>query len=621
NNGRTDVGTQEVTATITGDNFTTLVLTADLTVTPATVADITFADDSFVYDGTAKSLVISGILPEGTSVSYSNNSRTDVGSQEVTATITGDNYTSLVLAADLTVTPATVIDITFADDSFVYDGTAKSMVISGTLPDGTSVSYSNNSRTDVGSQEVTATISGANFTGVSFTANLSITKAILTVKADSGQGKEFGMEDPELTYQVSGLQGSDSEAIITGALSRGAGEDVGTYLIQLGSLSAGANYMINFTGAEFRIISIDTDGDGVPDDVEAEEGTDPDDPTDYADSDGDDVPDYVEDRKGTDPVHAGDYLDTDGDDVPDYVEEQQGSDLNDGADFVDIDEDGIPDYVEDRSVVDFISHSIDVQWGTMTDELKLPEEVVMITANGEFINQAVTWDLAEYEPMSSGTGSYTGIVALPAGLFNPSGLQPTLEITVLAKPAPQDVTLSENSFIGIPDQFFQEIGAFTVVDPTDDQHSLSLPDGVQDNGFFEVLDGILFWSSAEQAEGRTDFTIVLSVSDRAGNILEKEFSIIRERTPLEQLPIPNSFTPNGDGVNDTWGMSALRYYGGVRISVFAIGGDRLFYTENPDIRWDGVFNGKVMPVGAYLYVIEVGETGEIRRGMLNLVNE
>ncbi|WP_198673067.1 MBG domain-containing protein, partial [Algoriphagus litoralis] len=180
NNGRTDVGTQEVTATITGSNFTTLVLTADLTITPATVTGITFEDQSFVFDGSARSLAISGNLLTGTSVAYTNNSRTNVGTQEVTATITGSNFTTLVLTADLTITPATITGITLADGSFVFDGTEKSLAITGTLPDGTSIAYTNNGRTDIGTQEVTATISGANFTTLELTADLTITPATIT---------------------------------------------------------------------------------------------------------------------------------------------------------------------------------------------------------------------------------------------------------------------------------------------------------------------------------------------------------------------------------------------------------------------------------------------------------
>src|SRR5690606_10718051 len=128
-NSRTDVGIQEVTATISGSNYTELVLTADLEITPATITGITFDDGSFVYNGIAKSLAITSILPVGADVTYTDNSRTDVGIQEVTATISGSNYTELVLTADLEITPATITGITFDDGSFVYNGIAKSLAI------------------------------------------------------------------------------------------------------------------------------------------------------------------------------------------------------------------------------------------------------------------------------------------------------------------------------------------------------------------------------------------------------------------------------------------------------------------------------------------------------------
>lgn len=604
-----------------GFNYAINYTGVDFTISKANITGITFVDGSFVYDGTAKSLAITGTLPTGVSVSYANNSRTDVGTQEATATIFGSNYNQFVLKADLTITPGSITGISFEDESFVYDGTAKSLEITGTLPAGASVTYTNNSRTDVGSQEVMATISSSNFTSFDLTADLSITPATLDIVADPDQNKLFGESDPELTYSASGFGAGDDESILTGSLERASGESVGMYSILLGSLDAGSNYTIDFTGADFEIISNDSDGDGVPDDVENEQGTDPDDPMDYQDEDGDDVPDFVEDEQGTDPMDSGDYLDSDGDDVPDYIEEQQGTDPDDPTDFPDEDGDGIPDYVADKAVAEFVVQSLEVLWGTLESELKVPVDVVGITSNGTVINFPVVWDLTGYNPLILATTNFFGAVELPAGVFNPDGLQPVLELTVLAKPAPTDVTLSASSFIAIPDVFFQEIGVFTVIDPSDDQHTMSLPEGSQDNEYFEVIDGILFWSSAEQAQGRTDFNILLRVVDRAGNVLEKSFQITRNRTPLDQLELTNTFTPNNDGVNDTWGVPALRYYQGVRISILEVGGNRVFYTENPDIRWDGTFDGKDLPVGAYFWIIEVEETGEIRRGVLNLLRQ
>src|SRR5690606_40008900 len=119
-------------------------------------------DGSFAYDGTAKSLRITGDLPNGVEVSYAGNSRTDVGTQEVTATISGDNYKTLVLTADLTVTQATITGITLKDGSFVYDGAAKSLAITGNLPRCTARSDGEDSRTAVGTEEVIANNTGDN---------------------------------------------------------------------------------------------------------------------------------------------------------------------------------------------------------------------------------------------------------------------------------------------------------------------------------------------------------------------------------------------------------------------------------------------------------------------------
>ncbi|TDS58819.1 MBG domain-containing protein, partial [Myroides indicus] len=80
-----------------------------------------------------------------------------------------------------------------------------------------------------------------------------INQATLTITANSGQSKVYGETDPVLTYSVSGFQGSDDESILTGALDRTAGEDAGTYPITQGDLSAGANYVIDFTSADFEI--------------------------------------------------------------------------------------------------------------------------------------------------------------------------------------------------------------------------------------------------------------------------------------------------------------------------------------------------------------------------------
>lgn len=93
---------------------------------------------------------------------------------------------------------------------------------------------------------------------------LNYTESTLTISAKSikvvanDQKKTVGSADPEFTYTVEGLVGNDS---LSGALTREAGEDVGEYSINIGTLSAGANYNIDFTGAKLTVYQSDVEID------------------------------------------------------------------------------------------------------------------------------------------------------------------------------------------------------------------------------------------------------------------------------------------------------------------------------------------------------------------------
>ena len=54
------------------------------------MSEVNFEDKTFIYDGTPKSLEITGTLPEGVNVSYDGNEKTEVGVYTVTAKFSGD---------------------------------------------------------------------------------------------------------------------------------------------------------------------------------------------------------------------------------------------------------------------------------------------------------------------------------------------------------------------------------------------------------------------------------------------------------------------------------------------------------------------------------------------------
>ncbi|MGJ1344625.1 beta strand repeat-containing protein, partial [Sphingobacterium spiritivorum] len=70
-------------------------------------------------------------------------------------------------------------------------------------------------------------LAASNYTITYVGANLTISKANLTVTADA-KTKVYGTADPALTYKVTGLVNNDAAIVVTGTLKRATGENVGT---------------------------------------------------------------------------------------------------------------------------------------------------------------------------------------------------------------------------------------------------------------------------------------------------------------------------------------------------------------------------------------------------------
>jgi gliding motility-associated-like protein len=251
----------------------------------------------------------------------------------------------------------------------------------------------------------------------------------------------------------------------------------------------------------------------------------------------------------------------------------------------------------------------------------LPSKVEILLSEGQSFQVAVTWDKSTLNIFARGTYTLFGTISLPNYIGNSNQVRAKILVQVLPKPAPRDVTIDNSTFVGSTTTFFIPIGAFVVDDPVDNIHVVSFLGDGYDNKFFSITNNVLYWNSAERAPGKVTFSIVVSVTDRDGNTLDKFFDITRTRKDFSSLIITNTFSPNRDRFNDNWGVPELRFYQDVRILIYDGGNQPVFYTENPDIRWDGTYNGKEMPVGAYFWVIQIKETGEIRQGVLNLLRK
>ena len=187
-NGMVTVGTYSVTATFIGDydNYNEVApMTARLVIEKGNydLSGITFKDTTYAYDGTEKSVLVQGTLPAGLTVVYSGNGRINAGTYSVTATFAGDydNYNEVAPVTVRLVIEQADYDlsgISFEDTTYTYDGTAKTLVIKGTLPEGVNVTYTPNTITNAGSLKVTATVAGdSNHNDAVLTALLTIEKA------------------------------------------------------------------------------------------------------------------------------------------------------------------------------------------------------------------------------------------------------------------------------------------------------------------------------------------------------------------------------------------------------------------------------------------------------------
>jgi len=88
---------------------------------------------------------------------------------------------------------------------------------------------------------------------------------------------------------------------------------------------------------------------------------------------------------------------------------------------------------------------------------------------------------------------------------------------------------------------------------------------------------------------------------------------------LKPVLVPNAFSPNGDGVHDTWNITNLSDYPGCTVEVFNRYGQRVFYSAGYGTPWNGTVSGKPLPMATYYYVIHLKNGFAPRSGSITIV--
>ncbi|RYY98198.1 MAG: hypothetical protein EOO11_08745 [Chitinophagaceae bacterium] len=216
----------------------------------------TYGDSDPVFTLTLTGTLVGSDAPSG---SLTRDGGEDAGSYPIRqGTYSyGSNYAETFVGASLTIDPMP-ISIKADPQSKTYgeaDPTLTVTLISGTpltmdSPTGalTRAAGEHAGRYAIGQGTYTY---GSNYLETFTGDSLTITQRPIHITADA-LGKVYGNSDPALTAQTrpGDIVNGDQP---TGALSRAAGEDVGTYAIGQGTYSYGSDYLETFTGADFSI--------------------------------------------------------------------------------------------------------------------------------------------------------------------------------------------------------------------------------------------------------------------------------------------------------------------------------------------------------------------------------
>ena len=129
----------------------------------------------------------------------------------------------------------------------------------------------------------------------------------------------------------------------------------------------------------------------------------------------------------------------------------------------------------------------------------------------------------------------------------------------------------------------------------------------------ESLNNDTVASSLATPEDNTTYTLTITTPEGCSSSASVEIIV------QKVLLIPNTFTPNGDGVNDTWIVTNLERFPGSTLRIFDRWGQTVLESTNYDQSWQGRFQGKDLPEDTYFYLIDKGNGDPPRRGSLTII--
>jgi gliding motility-associated-like protein len=110
------------------------------------------------------------------------------------------------------------------------------------------------------------------------------------------------------------------------------------------------------------------------------------------------------------------------------------------------------------------------------------------------------------------------------------------------------------------------------------------------------------------------YTFTVNSTNGCGSAADSVFVRV-----YKKITIPNTFTPNGDGINDVWEIDGLQTYPESVTEVYNRYGQLVYRSRGYSRAWDGKLNGTVLPVGTYYYIINRNKDLPLVSGSITII--
>jgi gliding motility-associated-like protein len=136
---------------------------------------------------------------------------------------------------------------------------------------------------------------------------------------------------------------------------------------------------------------------------------------------------------------------------------------------------------------------------------------------------------------------------------------------------------------------------------------------VQIEGYATGTDISYFWTPGNLTDATSltpiakpsqSTTYTLTVASGVG------CGVSTDKMEIRVYEIPNVFSPNGDGINDTWSFKSPDAFSGAVVEVYNRFGQIVFRSKGYSIPWNGMVNNTPVPAGTYYYVIDLKSSNE-----------